>query len=343
MAAAYVQDLARQIHDGRAVIADAVLPVARRRPGPDAVRIEPPRRLLLAGVVDPTIRSQEGAGVIREEAARAGQLAHAAPRPDLGQRDREAVLIGSRHDDDVAVGQHRVGGIPSAACHRCGGAPRARGARAEEIDVGKTVVVGEVPAGDQQAAVGQECLARAEEERRARDGGKVAGCRVPDLRHAGMAPSQHAPIGQQAQMKIDDWRGERRSPGADGRRIARHVECHGIGRRATGSSVVRPTGHPLVVHPELHRPLLDGLELGLAMGLVLLHPSRAQVETASLLGPDHVIHDVDSARCGVRGEKLVATDVHQVDWTQHTPGRAALVLRRLGTRGRRLAVVSASG
>ena len=152
----------------------------------------------------------------------------------------------------------------------------------------------------------------------------------------GMAPSQHAPIGQQAQMKIDDWRGERRSPGADGRRIARHVECHGIGRRATGSSVVRPTGHPLVVHPELHRPLLDGLELGLAMGLVLLDQSRSEVETASLLGPDDAIHDADSARCGVRGEKLVATDVHQVDWTQHTPGRAALVLRRLGTRGRRL-------
>src|SRR5437764_13100169 len=92
--AADVKDLAGPVHHGRAITPPPRVQAARAvAPLPRARDVEPARRLFLAGVEHPPVRSHEVSWVVFQPEARRRELAPARPIPDLGDRDDRPVLV----------------------------------------------------------------------------------------------------------------------------------------------------------------------------------------------------------------------------------------------------------
>ena len=233
VAAACVEDFPRQVHDGGSVVAPRP-EVAPRPVGPSARagHVQPARRLLFAGIEDAPVGRHEQARVPLQRQVRRRELPPVRPVPHLRNRVDRHVLVGAADGEDFAVRQGGVGGIPSPHGH---GRPNLPGVghRIEQVGVGQTVPVGDVPAGNEQPTVGEEVVARAKQPRGTRHRREATGSRIPHLRVTDASPAQHRAVGQQVNVELYDGRRKHRRPLADLRFGGRRGRGRGRGRRRT--------------------------------------------------------------------------------------------------------------
>ena len=136
---------------------------------------------------------------------------------------------------------------------------------------------------------------------------KMPGDGIPHLRHAGVAPGEHLPARQQAEMHRNDGPGERRGP-LSGRTSARREQGRGRGRRCAGRAVVGAGGDRLAVEEELHRAASAGLDQLLAEGGVVGWRGREVRRTVFFRSKDP-IGDADRNGIRVRDEEAIAADI----------------------------------
>ena len=270
------------VHDRRAVVAVAVGRRGDVAPGAGAGGVEVARLRLRAGVEDLAVRGLEHPRVERLDLAGRGQR---APRPgrrrrgveDLGQvvvHDVRAVAVAAGHGQQLAVPQRRHGRIPAPVGHVRVRDPRVAG-RVVRGSVRQALVVDDVPAGGEQAAVAVERVPGAERvvAQHGGRGRRARARRVPQPRlgvAAGRAvvaiPEQHLPGRQQ--VRVDRHAAEvqhvrlplpvrRRAAGADDVQVV-DIVVSGQPARAPGQHHAplgeRQARHEDVVDHHLGRP-----------------------------------------------------------------------------------------
>src|SRR5689334_14540118 len=85
----------------------------------------------------------------------------------------------------------------------------------------------------------------------------------------------------------------------------------GDGRRAAGLMSVSPARNPLVLDVELDRSGFSGPQLGFAVALVIPR-FLPQSQSATFVGPGHLIGDLDWLSGCIRRQEPIAADVNQV-------------------------------
>ena len=241
---ARVQDLARLVHRGRAVVAverpdvvGAVGPLPPASAGADPVHVEPAGADPLTSVENSSVGRHEVPGIVGDlvidSPVGPGQLHPLIAFPDLRDPHHVPRLVPPGHREHPSIGERRDRGIPAPVRHV--GTAREAAVVVEEVRGGDAPVVLEVSPRDHQPTVRHEGMAGAEEHRVHVDHGerfRRARGRVPQARHAhgvgrvGLAPGQDLPIRKQVHVERDDIPRHDGAPLAAARlgRKSRHVD-----------------------------------------------------------------------------------------------------------------------